>query len=315
MIRLTAKIVIDKYVFEGVVSCDVESSWDLLTSTAKVVLPRRLTWEGRSVVMDRDPLLRKGQRISIDLGYDNNNKRVFDGYVTRITTNSPFEVYCEDAMWLLKQRTITKSWKRVSLSKLLDEITGGLITVKCVDMDLGAFRINKATIVEVLEALRKSFFLKSFVRDNVLYVGLAYWPDLQDVHEVSFIRHVVSNDLEYVRKEDVRIKLKVIVVMKNNKRVVYEYGDKDGEERTLHFYNIGKDTADKTAGEEINRLRYEGYRGSVTIFGAPKVCHGDVVDIYDEFYPERAGRYLVKKVNTSFGMGGFRQQLELDSRI
>lgn len=319
MIRLTSNIYIHKYIFEGVVSCEVESGWEMLTSVSRIQLPRRISWSGRNIVLDsalfEDPLLRKGMGVAVDLGYDNKNKRVFLGYVTRISSNNPFELHCEDAMWLLKQKTITKSWKDVTLSKLLEEIVGGIMPIKCVDIQLGGFRINKSTIVEVLEELRKMYFLKSFIRDNTLYVGLAYWPHLQKEHEISFIRHVVSNDLEYIRKEDVKIKLKVIVVKKNNKKVEYEYGDKDGEERTLHFYNIDKSTVDKTAGVEIERLRYEGYRGSVTIFGAPQIQHGDVLNIYDEYYPEREGRYLVKKVTTTFGMSGFRQQLELDSKV
>jgi len=265
--------------------------------------------------MDRDALLRKGMNVSVDLGYDNKNKRVFDGYITKISTNNPFELTCEDAMWLLKQKTITKSWRNVTLANLLKTIVGNVVKIKCVDMSLGGYRINKATAVEVLEDLRKRYFLKSFIRDNVLYVGLAYWPNNQHVHKVTFSTHVINNDLEWVRKEDVKIKLRVIVIQKNNKKVEYEYGDKEGEERTLHYYNISKDTADKTAGMEINRLRYEGYRGSITIFGDPHVAHGDVVDIHDAYYPERAGRYLVKKVTTSFGMSGYRQQLELDIKV
>lgn len=315
MIRLTSNTHIDKYLFEGVVNCEIESSWDILTSTAKIEIPRRVSWSGRKIVMDRDPLLRKGQQVVVELGYDNKNTRTFEGYVTKISSSTPIMVHCEDAMWLLKQKVITKSWKSVDLATLLKDIVGSIIPIKCVDMRIGGYRINNASVVEVLEGLRKQYFLKSFIRDNTLYVGLAYWPQYQQVHKISFSQHVVSHDLEYVRKEDVKIKIKVIVVSKNNKKVEYEYGDKDGDVRTLYYHDMDKAAVDKTAGEEIKRLRYEGYRGTITIFGKPLVKHGDVVDIYDEYYPEREGKYLVKKVTTTFGMGGYRQQLELDSKI
>lgn len=315
MIRLTSAILIDKYKFAGVVNCEVESGWDMLTDTAKIEIPRRISWEGKPLVFGQNPILQKGNEVTLSLGYDDDNKRVFLGYLTKISTNNPCILECEDAMWKLKQTIITKSYKNVTLKVLLKDMLQGVIQFEAPDINLGPFRISKATIVKVLDELRNTYFLKSFIRDNKLYVGLAYWPKLQTEHKLSFLNHVVTNDLEFIRKEDVKIKLKVIVIKKDNSKVEYEYGDKEGEERTLHFYDITKATADKTAGVEIERLRYEGYRGSITIFGAPNVKHGDVVNITDEFYPERAGRYLVKSVATSFGMSGFRQKLELDSKV
>jgi hypothetical protein len=69
------------------------------------------------------------------------------------------------------------------------------------------------------------------------------------------------------------------------------------------------------ADEEIERLRYEGYRGTFTTFGAPRIEHGDVIDLRSDAYPERDGRYLVRAVTTTFGVGGFRQEVTLDSKI
>lgn len=315
MIRLTSNIFIGQYVFNGVCSCEVESSWDILTAVAKIEIPRRISWEGRPLVFDKDPIIKKGDRVSLSLGYDGDNKNVYDGYITRISTNVPCILECEDEMWPLKSKVVTKSYISVSLKKLLKDILPSSVSYECYDIDLGPIRISKASVVQVLEMLRDRYFIKSFFRDKKLYCGLAYWPKLQREHKLDFSIHIVENGLEYIRKEDVKIKLKVIILNSSNKKTEYEYGDKDGEERTLHYYNISKATADKTAGQEIDRLRYEGYRGSITIFGAPMVNHGDVVRLNDDNYPERNGRYLVKSVRRAFNMSGYRQVLELDSKI
>lgn len=68
------------------------------------------------------------------------------------------------------------------------------------------------------------------------------------------------------------------------------------------------------ADDEIERLKYDGYKGSLTIFGN-SFNHGDIINLKDDSYPERNGRYLIKKVVTTFGQNGFRQKLELDTKI
>jgi hypothetical protein len=315
MIRLTSNIKIGKYAFKGVVNCEIESGWDQLTDTCKIEIPRRISWDGNPLVFGQDPILKKGDKVVVNLGYNDDNKEFFTGYLVRISTSNPCIIECEDEMWKLKQKTFTKSYKKVTLKQLLTDMLRGEVSFEAPDVDLGPFRISKATVVQVLDELRNTYFLKSFFRNGKLYVGLAYWPKLQKEHKLHFTTHVVSNDLEYVKKEDVKIKLRVIVIKSDNTKQEYEYGDKEGEERTLTYYDITKAQADKTAGIEIERLRYDGYTGSLTIFGAPQVLHGDVVNLEDPFYPERDGRYLVKDVKPSFGMSGFRQVITLDSKV
>lgn len=61
---------------------------------------------------------------------------------------------------------------------------------------------------------------------------------------------------------------------------------------------------------------YEGYRGSVTIFGYPYVRHGDQITIEDKNYPERTGTYMCNKVIYTSGTGiGLRQEVFLGEKI
>jgi hypothetical protein len=262
-----------------------------------------------------DPLLRRGQSVSVQLGYDDENHPVFHGWVHAVKVQTPVVIECQDDMWRLKQSTLTRSYRSVTLRALLADILPSGIPFEALDMELGPYRISEATAAQVLENLRQTYFTKCWFRNGTLYAGFAYVPALQSTHVIRMERNVPAHNLEYQKKEDVRIKLKMISIGADDKKVEYETGDADGEQRTMHYYRKTVAEMKAIADEEIDRLRYEGYRGTFTTFGAPRIEHGDVIDLRSDAYPERDGRYLVRAVTTTFGVGGFRQEVTLDSKI
>lgn len=315
MFRLTSNISLGNFAFRGVVDIEVASSWDELTDTCTITIPRKLNWQGKAVATGTDPLLRRGDEVNVRIGYDDENESIFQGYIHQIGAEIPTRIECQDAMWKLKQTTITKSYQSVKLATLLGDILPAGIGFEAFDVELGPYRISQATPAQVLEDIKKTYFLKSWFRDGKLYCGFAYVPAIQSTHIIRMERNVVENQLEYVRKEDVKIKLKMISMQADNSKIEYETGDTDGEQRTMYYYEKTLAELKAIADEEIERLRYEGYRGSLTTFGKPTVRHGDVVDLRSEAYPERDGEYLVREVRYAFGMGGYRQEITLDSKI
>jgi hypothetical protein len=314
MIRLSSDITIGPYKWNGLVNCEVNSSWDNLTDTCTITFPRRVSWKGQSLISGNDPLIKKGVEVEIFTGYDDNNDPSFKGYVTQMMPHVPAEIKCEDEMWKLKQSTITKSYRDVQLKDLLKDVAPGYL-FEAPDVRLGPFRINKATPAQVLEVLRKKYFLRSFFRDGTLYVGLAYWPELQEKHLIRFNLHVVEHNLTYQRSEDTKINLKVIVINRDNTKTEYQFGDEDGEQRTLHYYDLEEDEVNHIGDQELERLKYTGYRGELTIFGKPFIRHGDIVKIIDPEYPEREGSYVIKSVVRTFGIDGYRQTITPDIKI
>lgn len=314
MIRLSSDISIGSYKWKGLVNCEVSSSWDNLTDTCAITFPRRVSWNNKSLASGNNPLIKKGDQVEIYTGYDDVNDLSFKGYVTEIMPQVPAEVSCEDEMWKLKQSTITKSYRDVQLRDLLNDIAFGYL-FEAPDVRLGPFRINKATPAQVLEVLRKKYFLRSFFRDGTLYVGLAYWPELQKQHVINFNLHVVEHSLSYQRAEDIKINLKVIVINRDNTKTEYQFGDEEGEQRTLHYYDLERDEVNHIGGQELERLKYTGYRGELTIFGKPFINHGDIVKIIDPDYPEREGDYVIKSVVRTFGVDGYRQTITPDIKV
>jgi hypothetical protein len=69
------------------------------------------------------------------------------------------------------------------------------------------------------------------------------------------------------------------------------------------------------AFEQLKKYYYNGFKGTFTTFGIPFVKFGDNVKLIDRKLPERNGLYKVKSIKYSGGIGGIRQQIELDFRI
>lgn len=315
MLRLSSDIQIGAYRLRGVVGVEVRSSWDELTDTCTLTFPRKVDWKGKALATGTDPLFRRDDAVSVRLGYDDENAEVFQGYIAKLKADIPVNIEAQDTAWLLKRETKNVSFRSVELNELLRAIIPSQVPFEAPTIALGPFRISNATPAQVLDYLKQNYTLKSWFRGGKLYVGLAYVPALQRTHVIRFERNVVQHNLEYLRQEDVKIKLKAISMKPDNSKTEVEVGDADGEQRTVYFYDVPESDLRSMAEKEIERLRYEGYRGSMTTFLAPQVNHGDVVDLRSTSYPERDGRYLVRSVTTRFGMEGGRQEIELDSKI
>lgn len=209
---------------------------------------------------------------------------------------------------------------------------------------LGEFRTQNETIGQVLNRLRNDFKLDCFFRtDNVtgavtLYVsGIVYYPDqyLQGNQIIStaydFEQNVVENSMLYSRTDDVRLGIKAYSVNKleiagfnsagkpktKQKRLETFVGDPDGDIRTQYFWDVPTVAQLKElAIQRLNKLKYEGWKGTFSSFGLPYVKHGDAVSFKSDITPERNGTYLTKSVSVKFDhSGGFRRIMEPHLRI
>ncbi|HTF18158.1 MAG TPA: hypothetical protein VK658_08810 [Chryseolinea sp.] len=318
MLVLSSEVHIGSYIFKQIGQVEINSSYETLTDTCTITIPRKLSFKGKSVFVDKDALFNKGDKVVVKLGYGYDNKQiVFTGFVTRIESGIPTKIFCEDSAYLLKEtKPFNLSYPKLSLDQLLKDILPSGIQYKLPgEITLGKARFTKVTASQILKYLSDKFSINGWFRDSTLYMGLNYFPELQKEHNFHFQKHVIDNSLEFVKSEDVKFSVKATSILPDNSKIEVVKGDLEGTERTIHFYNVDKATLEERANKALTDFKFDGYAGSFTTFGQPNVQHGDIVNLTDNFFKERSGRYIVKAVQTTFGTSGFRQAIELAERV
>ena len=122
-----------------------------------------------------------------------------------------------------------------------------------------------------------------------------------------------DQSLEQQKAENMRLRIKAVSLMPNNKKIRVEVGDADGEHRTLHTYNKQEAELKAWAQQEIKRLKRDGLTGSFKTFGYRLADKLDAIGI--KIDGEKKGVYQVKKNIIKYGTGGFRQEITLGQRI
>ncbi len=316
MKALKCNIKIGRYVFEYVVDLKVKADIENLTDTCDISLPRKLVWEGKNITLGESGLIKAGNKVTVKTGYGKAEDVLFTGYVKTIKSGTRINISCENEMYLLKTGSITKSYTTVKLATLLKDILPAGTKFQAFDIELGQLRITKATPAEILKELKENYGIYSYFREGMLYGGMAYWPELSKVHIFHFQKNIaLDGHPDFVKAEDLKLKVKAISIMPDNSRVEAEICDNEGEERTLHFYNVPEKDLKAATEKELSRLKYDGLRGSFTAFGEPLAQKGDVASMKDDITPEREGSYLIKSIEYSFGQNGYRQIIELANKV
>ena len=304
---------IGKRTFKRCNSVSIKSSRKLLTSTATIKLANI-----KALLSDPNKQINVGDVVEISLGYNGNLNLEFTGYVSEIMPTSPIEIKCEDEMWQMKQQTVSIGWPSIKLAEVLKYLVSGVNTTECPDITLSPFRLDKQTKAKAFEKLKEEYGLDVYFRDKKLYAGLAYNEKGSKRVVYHFQKNVPTmtqqSGLIWKKKTDVKIKVKGISMLRNNKKIEVNVGDDDGEIHTLHFYNLAEAQLKQQATIQIDKLKYDGYRGTLKAFGLPLSKHGDVAVLQDGNYPERAGDFFIDSVDIDYGPGGFRRINELGKK-
>jgi hypothetical protein len=367
--------IIYDYVAEISIKLDRES----LTNTAKITIPRKLVYNSGTQITPQNfpslpvsgfvpvptqeqpinvnyvvgdaPLFERGDQVEIQIGYYPNLFTRYSGYISRITTTLPIEIFCEDGMWLLKQNNVTfpdsKTFKKnkrtkavteeqafvtVTLKQLLDymfQYFPNNIKYKTVDdnLDLGKFRVSHQSPAKILEILKDRYGLYSkFQPDGTLYVG--FGNDATTTNTQVFVMEevIINNDtLDYQNSEDVKIRIHGVSMQADNTKLEYDFPEDapvSGSNQTNGYDTITKFTYNQSmAGLKkfvqnlYPTIQYTGYRGKVKTFGEPPMRTGDICVLKSNKLPERNGSYLIKEVEIEDGNNGYFQTFDLGIKV
>lgn len=319
MLKLCSEITIEgdkTWLFNAVADCNIVEDVSTLTDTCEIQLPKKIKWQ-EAVAKNGKPPIKRGDKITIKLGYDGDLQTRFTGFIRSVDAKVPITIKCEDGMFVLKSHKVKpKAFKNASLHEIVSYLLEGTsIQFQLMDKDIkvGNWRLTKTHASEELQELKEKMMLSSYFRringESILYIGLAY--PLDNRKKVKFMhgKNIIDENFEYRDKEDIRVRCEAQSFNAKNKKVTYEYGDKDGDLIKIRMDGLTENELKKYAIEAVERYKQSGFKGSFETFGQPEVSKCDMVEIHAS--DGNSGIYLVKKLEIEFGTNGYRQKIEL----
>ena len=316
MYRLTAKITIDggrRWQLEEVTAVEITRDTEKLTDECRITLPKKVKWYG-----EPDIPVRRGDMVSVSLGYDGELQAAFSGYVRDVGFKTPIVLVCEDEMFKLKQQPAQKkAYRNVDLETLLKDQGIGCEIRVFGEQRLGQYRVTADTVASLLGKLQQQG-IRSFFRTEdgqpVLYCGVLFERETSPSQVFATGLNIIDDQsLEQQQADTMRLRVKAVSLMPDNKKVKVEVGDADGELRVLHTYNKTESELKAWAEQEVKRLKRDGLTGSFKTFGYRLVDKLDVIGM--KIDGEKKGCYQVKKNVIKYDTGGFRQEITLGYRV
>lgn len=323
MLKLCSEITIEgdkTWLFNAVADCNIVEDVSTLTDTCEIQLPKKTKWQ-EAVAKNGKPPIKRGDKITIKLGYDGDLQTRFTGFIRSVDAKVPITIKCEDGMFVLKSHKVKpKAFKNASLHEIVSYLLEGTsIQFQLMDKNIkvGNWRLTKTHASEELQELKEKMMLSSYFRringESILYIGLAY--PLDNRKKVKFMhgKNIIDENFEYRDKDDIRVRCEAQSFNAKNKKVTYEYGDKDGDLIKIRMDGLTENELKKYAIEAVERYKQSGFKGSFETFGQPEVSKCDMVEIHAS--DGNSGVYLVKKLEIEFGTNGYRQKIELGQSL
>jgi len=287
----------------------IESSWQSLTDTAEVIIPRKVR------DFDRDNVttfFKEGDPIEIWLGYNGNIELEFTGYISKVPVGIPLVMTCEDEMYKLKRTTVSISKQNCTLKELLQHIAPGY-TIQCDETKLlGSIRYSKMPASKILDEL-KNTGIHSWFEGKTLH---AFSISKTDIAPVSILLEKTAGEsLKQKAIEDTMVIISLL--RKIGKKIKVEYGDKGAGnhiKRELSGITMSEAEMLAEAKKIYANAKIPGLDGDVTLFGIPRVTHGMKMKLRSVLYPEKDGTYYIDTVTKTWNRQGFRQVCKLGDK-
>lgn len=322
MFVLTSEIKIGQFTFCSISEVEIIKSIEELSDTATIKMPSKFIVRQNGEEKLVENALKVGDKVSIKLGYEEKYEGVeFTGFVVAIGSKIPLEIKCEDAMWLLRRKNITHAFNdKTPLKTILQKVVENTeieLSDKIPNVEVEKFIIRNANGTQVLQKLKEHLALSIYLdSEGKLYAGLEQLNNLhkEAIYDLNY--NLVENNLEYKTAEQKRLRIKYTYMDSKNKKKSVEVGDKDGELRTFHTSIISDEKKmEEMAHAEMQKLKYDGFEGSVKSFLIPFSTNGMTAVIKDKEHPNREGKYFIKKVVTSFGSNGARREISISNKL
>lgn len=302
-------------------SVEIHKSVDLLANTCTIKLPgsvygKALKIEGGD---DGNPRIKRGDKVTVELGYVGRLKEEYEGYLLNILTDDgSITLNCENELFLLRKAIPNKEFAKATVKQIAQyaiDNAGVKLKLNCtLSIDYDKFVISNATAYDVLKKLKEETRANIFLTTSELHIHPPYILKTGDV-KYSFQKNIESSDLKYVRAEDKVLQVVVENTGADGKKKTKEYGTTGGDKIVISGNGLSESSMQTLAKDKYLEQMYDGYEGSITAWMIPIVEPGYSARVEDDDYEFKNGTYYVTSVTTSFGSSGGVRKVQLGKRL
>ncbi|TAD83312.1 MAG: hypothetical protein EAY75_15025 [Bacteroidetes bacterium] len=317
------QITIGRYQLALLDSVEIVKSVDALADTCQIVLPLYAYNQALRV----EQQLKRGDSVTVLLGYDGKLVREFEGFLLAITTDDGhLKLTCEDGLYLLRKPIPNKQLLGAAVADVAAYVlanTNSSIALNCGLKAPGfyeKFVVDKATGYDVLKKLQDE------TKANIYMRWLATQGQWQlNIHplyaqqhgqvKLSLQHNVEQAALSYKMADDKKLEVVVTNTGPNGKKRSQRYGTTGGDKLELEAHGLSPEAMAQRAKSQHLQNVYDGYEGDLTTWLIPVVEPGYSVEVIDEDFEYKNGRYYAKAVTTSFSKDGGSRKIELGIKL
>ena len=286
--------------------CEIEKSTKNLADFATIILPE----VHYNKVLNIQEAIKRGDGVTIQLGYDDNLVTEFEGYIKEIVTNdSSLKIKCEDGLFLFRKGVPNKVFKPTNVKQLaqylINSIDKSYKLVCDYNISYEKFTIYKATGLDVLAKIQEETGADIFfnMKNKELHIHPAYTQKTGEAF-YSMQHNIETSSLEYKTAEDRKVEVTIESVGTDGKTVNYTTGTTGGEKITKKVGRMKKSAIKIIADNEYKNKMTPGYEGSFDAWLIPYVEPGYTIGIDDRDYPYKDDNYYCESVLTKFSESG-----------
>jgi len=315
MFLMSWKITVGKYRLTLLDSVNVKTSVETLADTATIIIPSQLHNKAIKV----EDKVKKGDKVIIELGYDNDLNLEFMGYLLSLSEeDGSIKIECEDDIFLTRKPLKDEQLSNTTVKELLQKVAKPLNYKVQTNYSRGydKFVIKNANGYDVLKKLQEECKLNIYIRNGVIYANPAELAESDNNLYFDFERNIETASLKYRKADEKDFEVTVEGIDKNGKRKKIQIGKEGGEKRHVIVTSWKSDEDLKARGEtELKTLAYDGYEGDQTSWLRPFVLPGASARIVDKEYEYKKGDYFIKSIETEFGSSGASRRVSLGRKI
>jgi phage protein D len=276
-------------------------------------LPKNTKWKDEQSVP-----VKRGDKITVALGYDGQNEEVFTGYVKTVGAKAPIEISCEDEMFTLKNTDCKKkSYANANLKTMLKEqLPAGMKCEVFAKHSFGKYVVNTDTVAKLLGNLAEVGIV-SYFKGDTLYCGMIHEHRETAGKKQRFFEGengniIESGDLTQGDEKDIKLKVTGKGTDRKGKKITVTEGDKDGEQRTFYRYNTTKEELKAEAKKKVKEFKVSGLSGSFKTFGTKMVWPLENVSV--KTLETELASYKCTRNTITYNESGYRQNIEIGGK-